>query len=409
MMKGPASLESPRRILVVHNRYQQTGGEDVVFEEETRLLEGRGHHVARLVVDNDDIPQDRSALISLRLAASTVWSRAGAARVRAAVREAGADIVHFHNTFPLISPAAYSAARSEGAAVVQTLHNYRLLCPSANFYREGRPCEDCLHKPFPWPGIRHACYRGSRTATATTAAMLGVHHGLRTWTRQVDAYVALTEFGKEKFVEGGLPAEKIHVKPNFLNPDPELGSGRGNYAIFVGRLVHEKGITTLIEAWRQLEGSIPLKIVGDGPMAEEVKAAAATIPGIEWLGLRPASDVFPLIADAAFLVFPSQWYEGFGLAMVEAMAVGTPVVASDLGAMQTVVEHGRTGLLFAAGDSSDLTRTVKHLWSAPEILVPMRHEARRCYERWYTADQNYRMLMDIYDSALRCRVSRRAA
>ena len=187
MMKGPASLESPRRVLVVHNRYQQAGGEDVVFEEETRLLEGRGHHVARLVVDNDDIPQDRSALISLRLAASTVWSSAGAARVRAAVREAGADIVHFHNTFPLISPAAYSAARSEGAAVVQTLHNYRLLCPSANFYREGRPCEDCLHKPFPWPGIRHACYRGSRTATATTAAMLGVHHGLRTWTRQVDA------------------------------------------------------------------------------------------------------------------------------------------------------------------------------------------------------------------------------
>jgi glycosyltransferase involved in cell wall biosynthesis len=309
-------------------------------------------------------------------------------------------LVHFHNTFPLLSPAAYHAARSAGAAVVQTLHNYRLLCPGANFFRDGRVCEDCLGKRFAWPAIQHACYRGSRAATAVTATMLAAHRLKRTWTEAVDAYVALTEFARGKLIAGGLPADKIAVKPNFVSPDPQAGAGRGGYALYVGRLSAEKGIDQLLSAWRRLDGAVPLKIVGDGPLANQVREAAERDPHIERLGAQPLDKVHQLLGDAAFLVCASACYEGLPKTIVEAFAKGMPVVAPRHGAMAEIVEHGRTGLHFVPGDADSLAAQALSLFRDDRARQRMRGEARAEFEAKYTAARNYSLLLDVYRGAL---------
>ena len=214
--------------------------------------------------------------------------------------------------------------------MVQTLHNFRLLCPNALLFRDGRVCEDCLGRSIPWPAVVHKCYRGSRSATAAVAAMLMVHRAMGTWWEAVDVYIALAEFCRRKFIEGGLPAEKIVVKPNFIATDPGVGGGRGGYGVFVGRLAPEKGLETLLKAWKILGGKVPLKVVGDGPMTATVEGSEAKDAGIEWLGHRSAQEVYSLIGEAMFLVFPSEWYENLPRVIIEAFAKGTPVIASRL-------------------------------------------------------------------------------
>ena len=337
----------------------------------------------------------------LSLLAATVWHRAPARRIAQLVREHKVDIVHFHNTFPLMSPAVYSAARTEGAAVVQTLHNFRLLCPGANFYRDGQVCEKCLRKPVPLAGAIHKCYRDSIAASAATAGMLTTHRLLGTWQNAVDAYITPTRFARDKFIDGGLPARKIFVKPNFVDPDPGFADsgGAGGYAVFVGRLSHEKGLDTLLEAWAHLRGEVPLKIVGDGPLADDVKAAATRDRSIEWLGHRQMHEVFDLIAAAAVLVFPSNCYETFGRVAIEAFAKGTPVVASNHGAPADVVDEGRTGLRFSPGDGADLAAKLRRLLGDADLRARMRQDVRREYEAKYTGTRNYEMLMDVYRQA----------
>ena len=344
---------------------------------------------------NDDV----AAMGRLRLLGATVWNRSAAARLREAVRTHRADVVHLHNTFPLMSPAVYYAARAGGAAVVQTLHNFRLLCPGANFYRDGKPCEDCLGKSLPLPGVKHKCYRDSRAATAATAAMLSIHRAIGTWANAVDAYIAPTNFAREKFIAGGLPAEKITVKPNFVHPDPGVGAGGGGYAIYVGRLSHEKGLDTLLAGWEILGASVPLKIVGDGPLAADVKAAVARNPAIEWLGRRPIDQVYDLIGSADLLIMPSNCYETFGRVAAEAYAKGTPVIASDHGAPADIVVEGRTGLRFKPGDGADLACKVRVALSDRSKLADMRRQARNEFETKYTGARNYEMLMAIYEKA----------
>ncbi len=246
-------------MLLLHNRYQQPGGEDQVFAAEGNLLEAHGHQVLRYTRHNDQVTDQNP----LALAGATVWNQAVYRELRTLIRRERPQVAHFHNTLPMISPAAYYAARAEGVPVVQTLHNYRLLCPNALFYRDGQVCEDCLGKAVPWPGVVHACYRESRASSGAVATMLTAHRAIGTWKKAVDMYVALTEFARQKFVQGGLPAEKIVVKPNFIEPDPGSGEGRGHYALFVGRLSQEKGVDTLLAAWEQLGEKVPLKIVGD--------------------------------------------------------------------------------------------------------------------------------------------------
>jgi len=382
------------KVLVAHNFYQQPGGEDQVFRSELALLEAHGHAPVAFEMHNDDV----AGMGKLSLAASTVWNRDSARKIADAVRANNIDLVHFHNTFPLMSPAAYYGAHSAGAAVVQTLHNFRLLCAGANFFRDGKVCEDCLGKSLPLAGVIHKCYRDSRAASAATVAMLSVHRAMGTYSNVVDAYITPTNFARDKFIAGGIPADRIVAKPNFVEPDPGVRSGGGNYAIFVGRLSHEKGLDVLLNAWRD-KSLPPLKIVGDGPLADQVKQAVAINPSIEWLGRKPTNEVFDLIGRSAVLIFPSECYETFGRTAVEAFATGTSVVASGHGAPGDVVDHGRTGLHFKPSDSADLAAKVKQLLADPAMCARMRVEVRREYEAKYTGARNYEMLMAVYQQA----------
>ncbi|WP_047866009.1 glycosyltransferase family 4 protein [Rubrobacter aplysinae] len=383
------------KVLTVHNEYQQAGGEDLVFEEEADLLEARGHQVMRYRTTNDRVEE----LGYAALTKETLWSSASYRELRDVMRTERPGVVHLHNTFPLISPSAYYAAASEGVPVVQTLHNYRLLCPNGLFYRDGAPCEDCLGKVVPWPGVLHACYRNSRAATGLVAAMLSAHRALGTYSSKVDAYVALTEFSRQKMVQGGLPPERLHVKPNFVYSDPGPGNGEGGYALFVGRLSKDKGIRTLLAAWQRLDKGVPLKIVGDGPLADLVARAAETNPRVEWLGRKTMQEVNALMRGALTLVFPSELYETFGRVAAESFAAGTPVVAANHGAVAELVEHGRTGLRFRPRDAADLASQVERLLGEPEGRARMRRAARAEFEEKYTAEENYRRLIGIYESA----------
>ena len=269
--------------------------------------------------------------------------------------------------------------------------------------RDGRVCEDCLGKAIAWPAVRHRCYRGSAAGSAVVAGMVAWHRLRKTWTRSVDLYYTLTDFARRKFIEGGFAAEKIAVKPNFVRSDPGMGTGDGGYGVFVGRLSPEKGLDTLLAAWSLLAADAnapPLKIVGDGPLAPAVAAAAAQNPRIQWLGARPLAETQSIIGQAKLLVMPSVWYETFGRTIIEAFAGGVPVIASNLGAMAELVADGRTGLCFEPGNAVDLAVKVRAIFGDPERLATMRRAARCEFEARYTAEANYRLLMRIYSQAL---------
>jgi len=258
-----------------------------------------------------------------------------------------------------------------------------------------------MGKFVPFSGVLHACYRESRAATTVVVAMLSLHRVLRTYSRMVDMYITLTEFARNKFIEGGLPAEKIVVKPNFIDPDPGSSEGCGGYALFVGRLSKEKGINTLLSAWKIVGDKLPLKIVGDGSLASQVADAEQHISSVEYLGRQLIQRVLSLMKGAVVLIFPSIWYETFGLTILEAYSVGLPVIASNLGSMSSMIEHGRTGLHFQSGDQKDLAEKVNWAINNPKEFTQMRLEARKEYERKYTAEINYKMLMDIYETAIK--------
>jgi glycosyltransferase involved in cell wall biosynthesis len=387
------------KLLLCHAHYQQRGGEDHSFEDEARLLESRGHEVVRYTLHNDAINEMGQLGIALR----TVWHHRVFRELREIMASCGPDLVHFTNTFPLISPAAYYAAVAEGVPVVQSLRNYRLLCPNALFLRDGLPCEDCLGRRVAMPAIKHKCYRESRAATAVVAGMLTTHRLMGTWTRRVGLYVTPSEFARRKFIAGGFPEDRIAVKPNFVDPDPGEGSGSGGYAIFVGRLSSEKGISTLLDAWTRHAPPVPLKIVGDGPMAPQVQAAVDQSGGkIEWLGRRPNAETMQLIGEAAMLVFPSLAYETFGRSVIESFAKGTPVITSDQGASAELVDTGVTGHTFPRGDAQALARRVSMMAGQSRAMRPA---ARAEYLRHYTPDHNYRALMAVYHRVLVRRVA----
>lgn len=385
------------RILSIHNNYQIRGGEDESRESEERLLREMGHDVDVYEENNDRV----ATLGSVNLALRTVWSQESYNIVQEKLTTKTCNLVHVQNFFPMISPSVYYSARAKGVPVVQTLRNYRLLCPNALFFRNGQVCEDCMGKAIPYPGVLHSCYRDSLAASGVTATMLTVHRAMQTWKEKVDLYIALTQFARQKFIEGGLPGEKIVVKPNFVHPDPGVGEGLGGYALFVGRLSVEKGLDTLLAAWEQLKNPMPLKIVGDGPLASQVAEAAAKYPQVEWLGRKSIAEVHALMGEAMVLIFPSKWYETFGRVAVEAFAKGTPTIAANIGAIAELVDHGRTGLNFQPGNPTDLAAKVEWILQNQTELAQMRKEARAEFEAKYTAQENYRRLMEIYSLVLR--------
>lgn len=388
----------PINVFMAHNYYQQPGGEDKSFAAESDMLEANGHYVYRYTKHNDAINQ----MGKLEIARKTLWNQDVYQELDALFKREKFGVAHFQNTFPLISPAAYGAAQDNGVPVIQSLRNFRFVCPNAIFFRDGHICEDCMHKTPPLPGVLHACYRDSRIQTGVVAAQITYHRFRKTYQNQVDRYITLTEFSRRKFIEAGFPAEKIAVKPNFLVNDPEFSSKQGQYVIFVGRMTPEKGIWTVLNAFKQL-GNIPLKIVGDGPQADEMRQFIQQhgLQGrVEMLGQRPYEETKQLIKGAVCLLFPSEWYETFGRVAIEAFACGVPVIASDFGSMAELVDDGETGYHFRAGDPEDLASKVDRMWSNSNNLTDMKQQARQVFEEKYTARSNYDMMLKIYQDAI---------
>lgn len=385
------------RVAVVHNRYQQPGGEDRVFESEASLLEQAEHKVLRFEVHNDAVGSMRA----LELAARSVWNPASERTLRRLLLEFRPDVVHVHNTLPILSPSTFTAARRAGAAVVQTLHNYRMICPSATLYRDGRPCELCVSHALQLPSVRHACYRGSRPATAVVAAGTALHRMLGTYTRNVDRFITLTEFARQKLIEGGVPARQLVVKPNFAETPEAVRADVGPTALFVGRLSEEKGVRTLVDAWTRHSDLPPLRIVGDGPLRPLVAALATSNNKVSVLGALRHDAVVAEMCAAGLLVFPSLSFETFGLTIVEAFSVGLPIVASRLGSAAEIVEDGQTGLHFEPGSADALAASVKRLMSDRPLNLAMGERALQAYRMRYTPEANLDLLLKFYADAIR--------
>ncbi|MCB1959205.1 MAG: glycosyltransferase [Rhodocyclaceae bacterium] len=377
------------RVLVIHNAYQHRGGEDTVVEAEMALLRERGHAVELFSAHNDSI----NGMGRLALAGRTLWSRAAAADMDTLITRFAPDVIHVHNTFPLLSPAIYWAAAARRVPVVQTLHNFRLLCPQAMFLREGRVCEDCLGH-LPWRGVARGCYRGSRAQTAVLAGMVSAHRAIGTWQNKVTRYIALNAFCRDKFIAGGLPAERVVIKPNFVDFDRPEAQARSGF-LFVGRLSAEKGVRVLADAAAAVDGA-QVTVAGSGPEAPVLEGIA----GVDAKGSVDRSAVARMMASATALLVPSVWYETFGLVIVEAFAAATPVIASRLGVMPDLVEDGATGLLFEPGNAADLASKMRWAQANPERMAEMGAAARARYEARYTAERNYTQLIDIYRDAM---------
>jgi glycosyltransferase involved in cell wall biosynthesis len=381
------------KIVLVHNHYLQAGGEDQVFAAEAEVLRAHGDDVRVYTVDNRRI----ASMGKLRLASSTIWNRQVLGELTALLGEFAPDIVHCHNTFPLISPAAYAAAARLHIPVVQTLHNFRLLCLNGLFLRDGRQCEDCLGRAVPWPGVLHRCYRQSRDASAVVAAMLAVHRARGTWDTAIDTYIALSEFARAKFVAGGLPADRIVVKPNFLQHDPGVGSHAGSFALYAGRLSPEKGVDRLIRLWGQRGFGIPLHVIGSGPLET---LAADGPPNVRWHGWQPRERVLAAMKEASFLVFPTEWYEGFPMVVLEAMATGLPVVASSRGSLPEILREGEAGVLVPSSDPDQWAGALEWAIAHPDSMAAIGARARGAFEAHYGAETGYRLLTEVYQRTI---------
>jgi glycosyltransferase involved in cell wall biosynthesis len=383
------------KVLMVHNRYQQRGGEDAVVDAEVRLLASNGIDVQRFDADNDAI-QGVVSKVQVSLGQFGLPT-AAQSKFKAALSGFRPDLVHVHNWFPTLSPSLFNICSRENVPVVHTLHNYRLLCVNATLFRNGHVCEDCIGTTFRTPGILHSCYRDSVAGSAVATAGMLAHWSLGTWTRSIDRFVALTEFARNKLIEGGLPAEKVVVKPNFIDPDPGLGTGRGGYFLYVGRLTEEKGVRVLLECWKDGADLPKLMIAGTGPLENELQAAAATMPNVELLGACSSDRVIELMRDASALLCPSQWYEGMPRVVIESLAVGTPVIASNIGSYPEMIVDGETGALFPTGGAAALRNRLRDLLHG-DALQSMRANARRCFQSNYTGEMNFSLLLNIYRS-----------
>ncbi len=404
------------KILLAHNFYglEAPSGENTVYEAERDLLRARGHQVIEFTRKSDDI-RGRGAAGVLQGALATPWNPFSARALRRRILRERPDVVHAHNTFPLISPSIFSAAHGLGVPTVLTLHNYRTFCAAGIPLRDNLPCTQCLDRRSVLPALRYGCYRGSRLATLPLAAMIALHRGLGTWRRHVDAFIALTSFQRDKLVAAGLPAERVHLKPHFYPapPVPLPWPAREGKVVYVGRLGPEKGLNSLVEAWRLWGAAAPpLEMIGDGPerAALERSIAAAGLGGkIALLGQISFAATQERLARARLLVLPSLCYEGFPMAIREAFALGVPVAGSRLGSIPCIVEDGRTGVLFPPGDARDLLRAARTLWGDSAALARMGLAARAEFEDKYSAERNYASLMAIYAAAIGVRDARRTA
>jgi glycosyltransferase involved in cell wall biosynthesis len=388
------------RILLVHNFYREPGGEDVVFAHERELLERNGHQVITYTRSNDEA-ENSSVLDRLRLLKTVISAQDSKKDITQIIRDEKPDLAHIHNTFMMVSPSIYKACSDAQIPTVHTVHNYRMLCPATYLFRDGKVCEECITDGL-LSGVRHGCYRESHVNTAAVALMLKVHRVAGTWARKVNAFISLTEFARQKLIANGLPAERVHVKSNFVDQDPGQRENAGEHALFVGRLSPEKGVDTLLRAWALLKSPIPLKIVGDGPERAQLEVRSQQLgnTNVDFLGRLNKDQVKDVMKRSRFLVLPSLWYEGFPMVMAESFACGVPVLGSRLGAMQEVIENGHSGLHFTAGSAEDLAEKTAWAWEHTAEMAAMGRNARSEYETKYRPEVNYTALMGIYQKAM---------
>jgi glycosyltransferase involved in cell wall biosynthesis len=381
------------KILIAHNHYQQPGGEDIVFENEARLLTSAGHDVRTLVVSNDMIASPiGKALAAIR----TVENPVGIAAMAQALEGFRPDLVHVHNFFPLLSPAVYRVCHSAGIPVVQTLHNYRAICSAALLLRKGKTCRLCV-KGSPIWGVIHRCYRGSVIGSAAAGRMIAVHRKRQTWSKAVDRYIALTEFGRSIFVEAGFPPDRTEIKPNFIeDPGAPSEDWRRDGVLYVGRLSSEKGVRYLVEACTSR--GYPLRIAGSGPELAALRESAP--PNVTILGNLSRDAVMNEMKHAAVLVVPSIWYEGFPMVIIEAFACATPVIASKIGALAELVEDGATGFHVPAANSPALAERIGLVLQNPADGRRLGRTARRIFMERYIPEVNLRALETIYNRAI---------
>lgn len=388
------------KVLIIHNFYQQSGGEDKVVEQESAMLRSRGIETEHYYVHNDSI-QSKGLANMAKLAVEAAWSFPEFKRIKELLLRVKPDVVHVHNFFPVISPSVYHACERLGVPVVQTLHNYRLICPAATFMRGNEVCEKCLHGTL-LHSIRHGCYRGSQLQTIPVAAMIKFNELIGTWQHKVSRYIALTEFARDKFAESGIPLDRIAVKPNFIHHQTVKAKYDPNdrYLLFVGRISAEKGVRNLLQAWSQLEdrGGLRLVIIGDGPQKAEL-AAAYSQEDIQFLGKQDGDTVLDCMSRAMYVMVPSIWYEGFPMTIVESYSVGTPVLCSRIGALEEVVEDGVTGFHFQHDDLENI-KTVIRRAVAYENYAAMRQKVAENYAAHYTEEVNVKQLLAIYSEAM---------
>lgn len=361
----------------------------MVAAAEIELLRSRGHIVETYFRHNDEITSSGS----LSLAREALWSRRTTQDITQLIMEFRPEIVHAHNTFPLISPSVYWAVGKQRIPVIQTMHNFRLMCPQAMFLREQKVCEDCLGN-LPWRGVLRACYRESRLQSGVLAAVVTMHGAIGTWKNKVTRYIALNKFCRDKFIAGGLPAGRIVIKPNFVDfTAPGLATRAG--FLFVGRLSVEKGVSVMMNAIARV-GDVDVRVAGVGPESHLLTESDQ----VKTLGSLSSSDVRREMSQAMALILPSIWYENFPRTLVEAFGCGLPVIASRIGALGELIEHGVTGLLFSPGDADDLAEKMAWAQQHPEQMADMGRNARALYEAEFTADRNYEQLMQIYHDAI---------
>lgn len=386
------------RILIAHNRYQQPGGEDAVAKTEFNLLQGFGEE-ARLYERTNEEINDYSLARKINFLWNMGWSEGSYNDFRRVLKEFAPQVVHFHNIFFTLTPSVYQACRDEGIPVVQSLHNFRLLCSNALFFRNNRVCEECLEHKNLWRGVYYGCYRNSRLMTALMVRMLKKHWDQGTWADQVDLYITATEFSRSKYVTSGIAPEKIVVKSNFDSNEFSGTNTDQGYALFVGRLASEKGADVLLRAWKK-KSLLPLKILGDGPQAAELRRQAQGIDQVEFLGFVSQDRCGEYMRGAKFLIVPSLCYENFPKVIAESYSYGIPVLASSLGVFPEIVRERETGLLFRPGDADDLLEKIQWFMAKDEHRQRMRERIREVHAQTYSARRNYEMLMAIYKKAV---------
>ncbi len=384
------------KILIVHNTYQRTGGEDFVMESEANLLQKYGHQVEKMIYRNDDI---HSIGDKIKTAKGLFYNRESAKKLEKVINTFHPDVIHVHNIFYLASPSIFYEAKKLNIPVVLTLHNYRLICPGALLLRDAKVCELCVHKTFPIAGIKYGCHRGSSLQTAQLTLMTGIHKVLNTWKNKVDRYIALTEFARQRILDSSLKLspEQVLVKPNFVEDMGEAPySQREPFFLFIGRLSEEKGIHTLMEALHQ--NPFPLEVIGDGPLRAEVEKAESSLPNVKFWGFKDKAFIAERLGKCSALIFPSIWYEGMPLTLLEAFSRGTPVISSDMNNINMIVKNGHNGIHFQSGNARDLTDTISHFSKKRDQYRDFYVQARNDYDTLYSPQANYQQLVQIYES-----------